>query len=112
MKLSYQTPLEALVCKRVKQLLNERNISVRQLANAIYKDHSQLNKILHQQAILPAYMIDDFAQFFQVDRNTLVIENNVTYQNSDSTHTINFSIQTSSYDVYKKMTKIIETIQK
>ena len=42
MKQPYQTTLEALVCKRVKQLLNERNISVRQLATAIYKDHSQL----------------------------------------------------------------------
>ena len=42
MKQPYQTTLEALVCKRVKQLLNERNISVIQLATAIYKDHSQL----------------------------------------------------------------------
>ena len=37
MKQPYQTTLEALVCKRVKQLLNERNISVRQLATASTK---------------------------------------------------------------------------
>ncbi len=111
MKQPYQTTLEALVCKRVKQLLNERNISVRQLATTIYKDHSQLNKILNQQRTLPAGLIDDFARFFEIDRNTLVIERNLTYHISDNSQTITISIHTSSYDIHKKITKIIETVQ-
>lgn len=57
------TPIQQVVCKNVKALLIERKISVRELAIGINKDHSQLNKILNNQAILPAYLIDDFAFF-------------------------------------------------
>ena len=57
MKHQQKTPLDNLVCKHVKQLLNERCISVRQLAIGISRDHSQLNKILHGEANLPAYLI-------------------------------------------------------
>ena len=74
MKPIEKTPLDVLVCKHVKQLLNERCISVRQLAIGINRDHSQLNKVLHGEAILPAYLIDDFATFFEIDRIALMTE--------------------------------------
>ena len=65
MKTLPNTPIQQVVCKNVKALLIERKISVRELAIGINKDHSQLNKILNNQAILPAYLIDDFAFFFR-----------------------------------------------
>ena len=68
------TPIQQVVCKNVKALLVERKISVRELSININKDHSQLNKILNNQAILPAYLIDDFATFFEVDRRHLITD--------------------------------------
>ena len=59
------TPIQQLVCKNVKALLVERKISVRELSININKDHSQLNKILNNQAILPAYLIDVLRHFLK-----------------------------------------------
>lgn len=104
--------LETLVCTRVKQLLIERKISVRKFAKGIDKDPSQLNKILNQQAVLPAYLIDDFARFLNVDRNTLVVEKNITFQTCDSNSTIDIHMEIAPYDSYKKITKVLEIIKK
>ena len=51
MKTPTQTPLQEVVCKNVKALLAERKTSVRELAISINRDHSQLNKVLNNQAI-------------------------------------------------------------
>ena len=107
-----KTPLDDLVCKHVKQLLNERCISVRQLAIAINRDHSQLNKILHGEAILPAYLIDDFATFFEIDRIALMTETDTIFRIDDPNNTIQISIRIPSFNIYKQVVQFLTQIKK
>ena len=105
-----KTPLDDLVCKHVKQLLNERCISVRQLATGINRDHSQLNKILHGEAILPAYLIDDFATFFEIDRIALMTETDAVFHTDDPNNTIHISIRIPSFNIYKQVINFLAKI--
>ena len=107
-----KTPLDDLVCKHVKQLLNERCISVRQLAIAINRDHSQLNKVLHGEAILPAYLIDEFAAFFEIDRIALMSETDTIFRIDDPNNTIQISIRIPSFNIYKQVIKFLTQIRK
>ena len=107
MKHQQKTPLDDLVCKHVKQLLNERCISVRQLAIGINRDHSQLNKVLHGEAILPAYLIDDFATFFEIDRIALMTETSAVFHTDDPNNTIHISIRIPSFNIYKQVIKFL-----
>ena len=109
MKHQQKTPLDELVCKHVKQLLNERCISVRQLATGINRDHSQLNKILNNQAILPAYLIDDFAIFLGVDRRQLITDKKATFDTDDTQNLIILRIQLPTYNMYNQTKKWIQT---
>ena len=112
MKHQQKTPLDDLVCKHVKQLLNERCISVRQLAIAINRDHSQLNKVLHGEAILPAYLIDEFAAFFEIDRLALMTETDSIFRIDDPNNTIQISIRIPSFNIYKQVIKFLTQIRK
>ena len=112
MKHQQKTSLDDLVCKHVKQLLNERCISVRQLATGINRDHSQLNKILHGEAILPAYLIDDFAAFFKIDRLALMTETDTVFCVDDPNNTIHISIRIPSFNIYKQVIKFLTQIRK
>ncbi len=112
MKHQQKTPLDEFVCKHVKQLLNERCISVRQLASGINKDHSQLNNILHGEAILPAYLIDDFAAFFKIDRIALMTETDSIFRIDDPNNTIHISIRIPSFNIYKQVIKFLTQIRK
>ncbi len=112
MKHQQKTSLDDLVCKHVKQLLNERCISVRQLAIGISRDHSQLNKILHGDAILPAYLIDDFAAFFEIDRIALMTETDSIFRIDDPNNTIHISIRIPSFNIYKQVIKFLTQIRK
>ena len=96
MKTPTQTPLHEVVCKNVKALLAERKTSVRELAISINRDHSQLNKVLNNQAILHANLIDDFAAFFNIDRETLMSEKRIDYQTDDMHNTIHIIIRMPS----------------
>ncbi len=111
MKHQQKTPLDDLVCKHVKQLLNERCISVRKLAIAINRDHSQLNKILHGEAILPAYLIDDFATFFKIDRIALMSETETIFRIDDPNNTIQIFIRIPSFNIYKQVIKFLTQIR-
>ena len=103
------TPIQQVVCKNVKALLIERKISVRELAISINKDHSQLNKILNNQAILPAYLIDNFATFFKVDRRDLITDKTVSFDTDDTQNLIIIRIQLPTYNVYNQIKKWIQT---
>lgn len=111
MKHQQKTPLDELVCKHVKQLLNERCISVRQLAIAINRDHSQLNKVLHGEAILPTYLIDEFATFFEIDRIALMSETETIFRIDDPNNTIQISIRIPSFNIYKQVIKFLTQIR-
>ena len=110
MKPIEKTPLDDLVCKHVKQLLNERCISVRQLAIGINRDHSQLNKILNREAILPAYLIDDFAAFFEIDRIALMTETDTIVRIDEPNNTIHISIRIPSFNIYKQVINFLAKI--
>ena len=112
MKHQQKTPLDDLVCKHVKQLLNERCMSVRQLATGINRDHSQLNKILHGEAILPTYLIDEFASFFEIDRLALMTETDTVVRIDDPNNTIHISIRIPSFNIYKQVIKFLTPIKK
>ena len=112
MKHQQKTPLDDLVCKHVKLLLNERCISVRQLATGINRDHSQLNKILHGEAILPTYLIDEFASFFEIDRLALMTETDTVFRIDDPNNTIHISIRIPSFNIYKQVIKFLTQIRK
>lgn len=112
MKHQQKTPLDDLVCKHVKQLLNERCISVRQLATGISRDHSQLNKILHGEAILPTYLIDEFASFFEIDRLALMTETDTVFRIDDPNNTIHISIRIPSFNIYKQVINFLTPIKK
>lgn len=103
------TPIQQVVCKNVKALLTERNISVRELAININKDHSQLNKVLNNQAILPAYLIDDFATFFKVDRRDLITDKPLSFDTNDTQNLIIIRIQLPTYNMYNQIKKWIQT---
>lgn len=109
MKAHPNTAIEQVVCKNVKTLLTERKISVRELAISINKDHSQLNKILNNQAILPAYLIDNFATFFKVDRRDLITDKTVSFNTDDTQNLIIIRIQLPTYNVYNQIKKWIQT---
>ena len=103
------TPIQQVVCKNVKALITERKISVRELAISINKDHSQLNKVLNNQAILPAYLIDDFAIFLGVDRRQLIIDKKATFDTDDTQNLIIIRIQLPTYNMYNQIKKWIQT---
>ena len=103
------TPIQQVVCKNVKALLAERNISVRELAISINKDHSQLNKVLNNQAILPAYLIDDFATFFKVDRRDFITDKALSFDTNDTQNLIIIRIQLPTYNMYNQIKKWIQT---
>lgn len=109
MKTLSNTPIQQVVCKNVKALLIERKISVRELAIGINKDHSQLNKILNNQAILPAYLIDDFAIFLEVDRRQLITDKKATFDTDDTQNLIILRIQLPAYNMYNQTKKWIQT---
>ena len=109
MKTHQNTPIEQVVCKNVKALLTERKISVRELAIGINKDHSQLNKILNNQAILPAYLIDDFAIFLGIDRRQLITDKKATFDTDDTQNLIILRIQLPAYNMYNQTKKWIQT---
>lgn len=109
MKTLPNTPIQQVVCKNVKALLIERKISVRELAIGINKDHSQLNKILNNQAILPAYLIDDLAFFLGVDRRQLIIDKKATFDTDDTQNLIILRIQLPAYNTYNQTKKWIQT---
>ena len=109
MKTNPNTPVQQVVCKNVKALLTERKISVRELAIGINKDHSQLNKILNNQAILPAYLIDDFAIFLGVDRRQLITDKKATFDTDDTQNLIILRIQLPTYNMYNQTKKWIQT---
>ena len=109
MKAHPNTAIEQVVCKNVKALLTERKISVRELAISINKDHSQLNKILNNQAILPAYLIDNFATFFKVDRRDLITDKKATFDTDDTQNLIILRIQLPAYNMYNQTKKWIQT---
>lgn len=109
MKTLLNTPIQQVVCKNVKTLLIERKISVRELAIGINKDHSQLNKILNNQAILPAYLIDDFAIFLGVDRRQLITDKKATFDTDDTQNLIILRIQLPAYNMYNQTKKWIQT---
>ena len=110
MKTNPNTPIEQVVCKNVKALLTERKISVRELAISINKDHSQLNKILNNQAILPAYLIDDFATFLGVNRRQLITDKKAIFDTDDTQNLIILRIQLPTYDTYHQIKKWIQTV--
>lgn len=112
MKQPHETPLEDLVCQHVKQLLAEHNISVRKLANDINKDHSHLNKILNREANLPACLIDDFANYFAVNRLELMTEKGINYRADDRKNTIHISIRIPAFNQYKQITSFLKSILK
>ena len=103
------TPIQQVVCKNVKALLVERKISVRELSININKDHSQLNKILNNQAILPAYLIDDFATFFEVDRRHLITDKKNILDTDDTQNLIIIRMQIPAYNMYNQIKKWIQT---
>lgn len=103
------TPIQQVVCKNVKALLVERKISVRELSININKDHSQLNKILNNQAILPAYLIDDFATFFEVDRRHLITDKKNILDTDDTQNLIIIRMQIPAYNMYNQIKKWIRT---
>ena len=102
-------PIQQVVCKNVKALLTERKISVRELAISINKDHSQLNKVLNNQAILPAYLIDDFATFFKVDRRDFITDKTLSFDTNDTQNLIIIRIQLPTYNMYNQIKKWIQT---
>ena len=110
MKTLPNTPIQQVVCKNVKALLIERKISVRELAIGINKDHSQLNKILNNQAILPAYLIDDFAFFLGIDRRQLITDKKTTFDTDDTQNLIILRIQLPTYNMYNQIKKWIQPI--
>ena len=110
MKTLPNTPIQQVVCKNVKALLIERKISVRELAIGINKDHSQLNKVLNEQAVLPAYLIDDFATYFGIDRHQLITEKIVSLDTDDTQNIIVLRIQLPSYNIYNQIKKWIQSI--
>ena len=110
MKTLPNTPIQQVVCKNVKALLIERKISVRELAIGINKDHSQLNKILNNQAILPAYLIDDFATFLGVNRRQLITDKKAIFDTDDTQNLIILRIQLPTYDMYHQIKKWIQTV--
>ena len=103
------TPIQQVVCKNVKALLTERKISVRELSININKDHSQLNKILNNQAILPASLIDDFATFFKVDRRDFITDKTLSFDTNDTQNLIIIRIQLPTYNMYHQIKKWIQT---
>ena len=103
------TPIQQVVCKNVKALLVERKISVRELSININKDHSQLNKILNNQAILPAYLIDDFATFFEVDRRHFITDKKNILDTDDTQNLIIIRMQIPAYNMYNQIKKWIRT---
>ena len=110
MKTHQNTPIEKVVIKNVKALLAERKMSVRELATEINKDHSQLNKVLNEQAVLPAYLIDDFATYFRIDRHQLITEKMVSLDTDDTQNLIVLRIQLPSYNIYNQIKKWIQSI--
>ena len=102
------TPIQQVVCKNVKALLTERKISVRELSININKDHSQLNKVLNNQAILPAYLIDDFATFFKVDRRDFITDKTLSFDTNDTQNLIIIRIQLPTYNMYHQIKKWIQ----
>lgn len=112
MKQQPKHTIEEVVCNNVLQLLQQRNISIRKLADCLNKDHSNLNKILRREATLPAYIIDDFATFFGVSRITLVTEKQIDYQTDDNHNTIHLTIHIPSFNIYKQVVKFIDPILK
>ena len=103
------TPIQQVVCKNVKALLVERKISVRELSININKDHSQLNKILNNQAILPAYLIDDFATFFEVDRRHFITDKKNILDTDDTQNLIIIRMQIPAYNMYNQIKNWIRT---
>ena len=111
MKQLHYKPLEDVVCDNVLHLLHQRKISIRHLADSINMDHSNLNKILRRQNALPTYLIDHFARFFGVDRIALLTDKNIHYQSDDQNKMIHVSIRIPSFNIYKQIVKLIESIQ-
>ena len=107
----HEKPLEDVVCDNVLHLLQQRNISIRHLADSINVDHSNLNKILRRQNALPTYLIDHFARFFGVDRIALLTEKNINYHSDDPNNMIHLSIRIPSFNIYKQIVKLIESIR-
>lgn len=111
MKQLHHKPLEDVVCDNVLHLLHQRNISIRQMADSINVDQSNLNKILRRKNALPTYLIDHFARFFGVDRIALLTDKNIHYHSDDQNNMIHVSIRIPSFNIYKQIVKLIESIQ-
>ena len=111
MKQLHYKPLEDVVCDNVLHLLHQRNISIRHLADSINVDHSNLNKILRRQNALPTYLIDHFARFFGVDRIALLTDKNINYHSDDQNNMIHLIIRIPSFNIYKQIVKLIESIR-
>ena len=111
MKKLHYKPLEDVVCDNVLHLLHQRNISIRQLADSINMDHSNLHKILRRKSARPTYLIDHFAEFFGVDRIALMTDKHINYHSDDQNNMIHLSIHIPSFNIYKQVIKLIKSIQ-
>ena len=97
-----------ILCEHVNRLLQERNITKRELAEGIDMDKSNLGKMLNGQHPFDVKLLDPIAEYFGVDCEELIGHSKMTVKKKQDTTVL--IVQTQKLITAKIIEQILEIL--
>ena len=97
-----------ILCEHVNRLLQERNITKRELAEGIDMDKSNLGKMLNGQHPFDLNLLDPIAEFFGIDCEELIGHSKMTVKKKQDTTVL--IVQTQKLITDKIIEQILEIL--